>query len=84
MWNITKSGYRRNVRKIFLLHQYHIDMKKRTLKEQCLACKHTLIFGCKSFPEGIPDRYAMGIKIHNKVDPEQEGSLVREKMILKN
>lgn len=47
--------------------------------EPCQECKHRLLFGCKAFPNGIPDEIAQGIKLHDTVLPEQVGSYVFEK-----
>jgi hypothetical protein len=46
--------------------------------EPCINCKHQLLFGCKAFPDGIPDNYAQGIKIHTKIVKNQLGKFVFE------
>lgn len=46
----------------------------------CLKCKHLNAFdiGCKAFPDGIPYEITEGLKLHNKVRPDQKGTFVFE------
>ena len=44
--------------------------------EPCLNCKHLLEFGCKAYPDGIPDKYAQGLKIHNSIQKDQQGDFI--------
>ncbi len=49
---------------------------KSELIEPCLKCRHALLFGCKAYPDGIPDRFASGMKVHADREPDQTGSYV--------
>lgn len=45
----------------------------------CLICKHyTGKFKCKAFPDGIPDKIALGKTEHDKPLPIQENEIVFE------
>lgn len=46
--------------------------------EPCLRCKHQLLFGCKAYPDGIPDQFAQGSEIHDTVQEDQVGDFVFE------
>ncbi|MDL2297440.1 hypothetical protein LJC68_09100 [Bacteroidales bacterium OttesenSCG-928-B11] len=43
---------------------------------QCWFCKHFGNFECPAFPDGIPDKYLSGKRIHDEIDENQVGYTV--------
>jgi hypothetical protein len=48
----------------------------------CFKCKHwdPYGFGCAAFPDGIPDEITSGENLHNSPLPDQNNSIIFEKI----